>query len=119
MNQRHSSVADEAAEYTGQSDPDCGGRLSRAWLSSNDHLSDNMMPPQDPTHLGFPQFVNDPVLDMPSLISESQMCGSLSSYNPTAHGFCRTAAISQGFQSLESTMGDILSVAWTRLIIPH
>src|SRR5271155_5418557 len=32
MNQRHSVVAGEPAEYTGQSNLDCGGGLPRAWL---------------------------------------------------------------------------------------
>jgi hypothetical protein len=77
--------------------------------SFNDYLLfDDMTLSQDLTPLGFPQFDNNLVLDMPSLISESEICGSLSLCNATDHGFGSMTAIGQGFKSLESTTDDLL-----------
>lgn len=71
--------------------------------SFNGYLFDDMTLSQDLTRLGSPQLTSDAILDMPSLVSESQMYRSLSSYNATAHSFGRTGAISQEFKSLEPT----------------
>jgi hypothetical protein len=77
--------------------------------SFNDDSFNDMTLSQDSTHFSHPQFVNNPALDMTSNVPESQLCGPLPSYNATAHTFERTAAISQGFKSLESITDRINS----------
>jgi hypothetical protein len=91
--------SDICASYNESAELDLG--------SFNDHPFDDMMLSQDQTRSSFPQFVNNPASHMPSLISGSQKCGLLSPYNAAAHGFGRTATISQGCKSLESTTDDI------------